>query len=90
MYKAQFAKWGWSKYNCKRLRRDISSGRFIEKSNGKSCRRARRRGGASSEAGHISPSPSTEAPVLIKQEEGSSASLVGGMPFVNDAAFSIE
>ena len=50
MYKAQFAKWGWSKYNSKRLRRDISSGKSVEKSHGKSCRRVRRRRGALEQA----------------------------------------
>ncbi|ROW00076.1 hypothetical protein VSDG_03537 [Cytospora chrysosperma] len=42
MYKAQFARWGWSKYNCKRMRRDISSGKAVEKSVGKSCHRVKR------------------------------------------------
>ncbi|KAI3402072.1 hypothetical protein diail_4046, partial [Diaporthe ilicicola] len=42
MYKAQFARWTWSKYNCKRMRRDLSSGKAIEKSTGKSCHRVKR------------------------------------------------
>ncbi|KAK7745875.1 hypothetical protein SLS53_002593 [Cytospora paraplurivora] len=46
MYKAQFARWGWSKYNCKRMRRDISSGKAVEKSVGKSCHRVKRQRGS--------------------------------------------
>lgn len=43
MYKAQFARWGWSKYNCKRMRQDISSGKAVVKARGKSCYRVKRR-----------------------------------------------
>lgn len=39
MYKTQFNKWGWSKYNSKRLHRNLSSGRAVQKPSGKSCRR---------------------------------------------------
>ncbi|KAF3763860.1 hypothetical protein M406DRAFT_357254 [Cryphonectria parasitica EP155] len=46
MYKAQFAKWGWSKYNCKRMRRDVSSGKPVVRSQGKSCYRVKKHRGA--------------------------------------------
>lgn len=39
MYKAQFARWGWSKYASKRMRRDVSSGKTVVRSQGKSCYR---------------------------------------------------
>lgn len=39
MYKTQFIKWGWSKYNSKRSQRELSSGRALQKPVGKSCRR---------------------------------------------------
>lgn len=39
MYKTQFIKWGWSKYNSKRSKRESSSGRSLIKPVGKSCRR---------------------------------------------------
>lgn len=54
MYKAQFARWGWSKYNCKRMRRDISSGKAVEKSAGKSCHRIKRQRGSKAVKGKSS------------------------------------
>lgn len=42
VFKAQFARWGWSKYNCKRMRSDLSSGKAVIKSQGKSCYRVKR------------------------------------------------
>lgn len=62
MYKAQFARWGWSKYNSKRLRRDISTGKSVEKSSGKSCRRVKRHRGESSSSAEASIPASASSP----------------------------
>lgn len=39
MYKTQFTRWGWSKYNSKRMQRELQAGRQVHKPAGKSCRR---------------------------------------------------
>lgn len=64
MYKAQFARWGWSKYNCKRLRSDLSSGKAVVKSQGKSCYRVKRSRAANADK--------DKRPVKVSKQEDSS------------------
>ncbi|PSR97813.1 hypothetical protein BD289DRAFT_479886 [Coniella lustricola] len=77
MYKTQFARWGWSKYNCKRLRRDISSGKTVVKAQGKSCHRVKRQRAKKrvDSSGRSSSWPSTPSSSESSSSPAQSASL---------------